>query len=313
MECYAAFNKNEDIRMKSSSGGLFSLFASEVINNSGVVYGVRMSEDNYSTVYDRASNEQELEALRGSKYLQAKIHDTYIKVKNDLDNGIYVLFTGTGCQINGLKNFLRKDYDNLICVDVICHGTPSPKLWKEYLVYQENKLGGDKITDVKFRNKDCGWENYRMKQDDTYIPMSDDIFMQLFLRNFALRPSCYNCAAKKNKCSDITLGDFWGIDDVSPEMNDHKGTSLVIVRSQKGQEFLDSVKDDLVIKSVTYEDGVRCNPSEHLSTDYPQERSTFFDDLDSLGFEALYKKYLQLTLKGKIRRFAGKVKNKVLG
>ena len=173
--------------------------------------------------------------------------------------------------------------------------------------------GGDKITDVKFRNKDCGWENYRMKQDNTYIPMSDDIFMQLFLRNFALRPSCYNCAAKKNKCSDITLGDFWGIDDVSPEMNDHKGTSLVIVRSQKGQEFLDSVKDDLVIKSVTYEDGVRCNPSEHLSTDYPQERSTFFDDLDSLGFEAVYKKYLQLTLKGKIKRFAGKVKNKVLG
>ena len=142
MECYAAFNKNEDIRMKSSSGGLFSLFASEVINNSGVVYGVRMSEDNYSTVYDRATNEQELEVLRGSKYLQPKIHDTYIKVKNDLDNGIYVLFTGTGCQINGLKNFLRKDYDNLICVDVICHGTPSPKLWKEYLVYQENKRGG---------------------------------------------------------------------------------------------------------------------------------------------------------------------------
>lgn len=313
MECYAAFNKNEDIRMKSSSGGLFSLFASEVINNSGVVYGVRMSEDNYSTVYDRATNEQELEVLRGSKYLQAKIQDTYIKVKNDLDNGIYVLFTGTGCQINGLKNFLRKDYDNLICVDVICHGTPSPKLWKEYLVYQENKRGGDKIADVKFRNKDCGWENYRMKQDDTYIPMSDDIFMQLFLRNFALRPSCYNCAAKKNKCSDITLGDFWGIDDVSPEMNDHKGTSLVIVRTLKGQNFLDSVKDDLVIKSVTYEDGVKCNPSEYLSTDYPQERSTFFDDLDSLGFEALYKKYLQLTLKGKIRRFAGKVKNKVLG
>ena len=191
MECYAAFNKNEDIRMKSSSGGLFSLFASEVINDSGVVYGVRMSEDNYSTVYDRATNEQELDALRGSKYLQAKIHDTFIKVKNDLDNGVFVLFTGTGCQINGLKNFLRKDYDNLICVDVICHGTPSPKLWIEYLLYQENKRGGLKIADVKFRNKDCGWENYRMKQDDTYIPMSDDVFMQLFLRNFALRPSCY--------------------------------------------------------------------------------------------------------------------------
>ena len=252
MKCFSAYNKNEEIRIKSSSGGIFTSVAEYFLNNNGIVYGVAMSDDNYSAEYKCVDKKEGLADLRGSKYFQARIANTYQQVKKDLQQNIPVLFTGTGCQINGLKLYLHKEYDNLFCIDVICHGVPSPMVWKKYLLFQESKLD-EKITNVSFRDKCERWEDFGMRENNLYINKDRDIFMQFFLRDYCLRPSCYNCAAKENKMSDMTIADFWGIDEVDPSMNDHKGNSLVILRNSKADTLFDSIKNNLVFKEVAYE------------------------------------------------------------
>lgn len=181
--------------------------------------------------------------LRGSKYLQAKVGESFKSVKKDLLNGKRVLFSGTGCQINGLSLFLGKEYPNLFLLDVICHGVPSPKLWKEYVEYQEKKHG--KVESVNFRCKDESWQNFGMKENYLYIPRIKDPFMTFFLSDLSLRPSCYACQAKNTRMSDMTIADFWGIEEIAPEMDDGKGTSLIITRTNKGQNLFNSIEMDL--------------------------------------------------------------------
>jgi hypothetical protein len=228
-KAYAAYYDN-DIRMKSSSGAIFSLLANEVLEKKGIVYGVAMNASCTEAEYIGVTEKQDLEKLLGSKYLQAKIKNIFKNVRENLVLNKLVLFTGTGCQINGLKKFLQKDYKNLICVDIICHGVPSPALWKEYVGYMENKMQG-KMEKVNFRCKDQGWENFGMKEygssKEVYISKSKDPYMQMFLSDFCLRPSCYECKAKTLRLSDLTIGDFWGIDTIAPEMNDSKFVKLI--------------------------------------------------------------------------------------
>ncbi len=301
IDAYASYNVDLQERLQSSSGGIFSLLAKWVLGKNGIVYGVAMSEDCYSAEFIGITDENELYRLRGSKYMQAGMGDTYKKVKNDLLSGRSVLFSGTGCQVNGLKCFLKKEYDNLLCVDVICHGVPSPLLWKKYVMYQENRNKG-KVIAVNFRAKDKNWSNFGMKEilsdkddDDTkalYISKDEDKYMQMFLRDYCLRPSCYECAAKRTKMSDLTIAVFWGIETVSPEMNDGKGTSLVLVRTDKGRRAYEEISHNMKQLKVTYEDGVRCNPSEYRSSLKPSVRNTFFPDMKTMDFEELGKKYL---------------------
>ncbi len=238
MKTYAAYYDN-DIRLSSSSGGIFSLLASRF----DIIYGVAMTEDCYGCSFIR--REGDIAPLRGSKYFQAKVGDTFKNVKKDLNNGKRVLFSGTGCQINGLFMFLGRTYPNLFLLDIICHGVPSPKLWREYVEYQEKKYG--KLERVNFRCKDDGWQDFGMKENvkgtKLYISKDVDFFMRMFLRNHCLRPSCYDCHAKSFKKSDMTIADFWGIESVAPEMNDGKGTSLVIIRTDKGQELFEEIKE----------------------------------------------------------------------
>ncbi len=312
MKTYAAYYDN-DIRLSSSSGGIFSLLSSKF----DVVYGVTMSDDCYDCQFVRV--EGDVAPLRGSKYFQAKAGDTFKAVKKDLVDGKRVMFSGTGCQINGLYMFLgRNDYPNLFLLDIICHGVPSPKLWREYVEYQEKKYG--KLESVNFRCKDDSWRDFGMKEktrgevgDDAkrdtkekqlYISKDADSFMRMFLRNHCLRPSCYDCHAKSFKKSDMTIADFWGIESVAPEMNDGKGTSLVITRTDKGQELFDSIKKELRWKEVSYEDGVKGNPSEYSSVARPRSRDTFFTDLNVLSFKEMEKKYavdIRVSLKSRVK------------
>lgn len=283
MKTYAAIYNNNEIRENSSSGGIFSALS----ENFDVVYGVAMSEDCYGAEMIRV--EGDISPLRGSKYFQAKVGDAFKQVKKDLEEGRKVLFSGTGCQINGLSMFLGKEYPNLFLLDIICHGTPSPKLWREYAKYQEKKHG--KLESVNFRCKDDSWIDFGMKENQLYISKDTDSFMRMFLRNYCLRPACYECHAKRYKKSDMTIADFWGIENVAPEMNDGKGTSLIITRTEKGQELFDSIKNELKWKEVSYEEGVKGNPSEYSSVARPQLRDTFFTDLEKLPFEEMEKKY----------------------
>lgn len=304
---YAAYAKDKDLRMKSSSGAMFSLLAEHIIKKRGVVYGVVMSSDCYGAEYLRATSISELEAIRGSKYFQVKVGDTYKKIKKDLESGLIVLFTGTGCLVNGLKSFLNRDYKNLVCVDVVCHGTPSPKLWKKYVEYREMENGA-KIINVSFRNKEKhNWDGFEMKEIDevhreVYISRHIDPFFCLFVSNICLRPSCYECTAKSYKISDITIADFWGIDTVAPEMNDNLGVSLVITRSSKGQKLFDSIESTLIRKKVTYEEGVRENQAEYQSYSKPLERDAFFFDMNKMSFKELSKKYNYISIWKKIEK-----------
>ena len=321
---YACYNKDKDVRLSSSSGAVFSSLAEYVLNKSGVVYGVAMSEDCYSAEFIAVTNSEGLAKLRGSKYLQAKVGNIFKKVKVELQAGKLVLFTGTGCQVNGLKKFLGKDYNNLICMDVICHGAPSPALWREYAHYQENKSGG-KLKGINFRCKDESWTDFGMKEvlenipedsvDKLYISKDKDPYMQMFLRDYCLRPSCYECAAKKEKMSDLTVADFWGIKEVAPEMNDGLGTSLVLIRTQKGQDVFDSISREMKLTEVTYEAGVKGNPAEYKSCARPSQRDTFFDDMHTMSFEELEVKYaapIKYSLKTRAKRKVKKIIKSIL-
>lgn len=288
MKTYAAYYNNIT-RSVSSSGGIFSLISQQF----EIVYGVSMSKDNQTAVYTRA--EGNISSLRGSKYLQAKVGDTFILVKEDLINGKKVLFTGTACQVNGLHSFLQKEYSNLFCVDVICHGVPTYKMWRKF-------IKGKSIRNVNFRSKDIGWQNYGMKLDNEYIPNNENKYMQLYLQNQCIRPACYECVCKKCKKSDLTIGDFWGIDGVAPEMNDNKGVNLVVVRTETGHTLFENIKDELVWKEVRYEDGVKNNPSEYSSVSRPRNRDKFFQDLEKMDFNILCKTYIpKLSLKSRIK------------
>lgn len=299
MKTYAAIYKNK-IREKSSSGGVFSALASQF----EVAYGVAMTKDCYGAEMIRV--EGDISPLRSSKYLQAKLGDSFKRTREDLILGKRVLFSGTGCQINGLKNFLGREYDNLFCVDVVCHGVPSPKLWREYVKFQESKHG--KLEQINFRAKEESWKKFGIKENHLYIPRGKDPFMNMFLDDFCLRPSCYSCRAKKYRSSDISIADFWGIEQVAPEMNDGMGTSLIIVRTEKGQKLFDSIKEKLNWKEVDYNDAVRDNPAEYRSAIRPLQRDTFFPDLQSHSFNYMIRKYAPDTKKIRLRNLWRKAK-----
>ena len=295
---YAAYCKENEIRLASSSGAVFSLLSNHVLKQQGVVYGVAMTDDCKAAEYVRIDSQDELYRLRGSKYMQAKVENTYIQVQKDLKDGKKVLFSGTGCQINGLKFFLGKEYANLLCADIVCHGVPSPLLWKKYVEDLEKKTNANLVS-VNFRSKDKGWQDFGMKElnsehKEIYTSKNLNPYMQMFLKNYCLRPSCYACIAKDKKMSDMTIGDFWGIDSVVPEMNDGKGVSLVIIRTIKGSEMFEDVKKDLYFKEVEYSESVRWNPSEYCSVKRPNERDKFFLDMHAMTFEELEKQYVAI-------------------
>ena len=301
MECYAAYYDN-GIRLQSSSGGVFSVIAGKF----DIVYGVAMTEDFYECEFIRV--EGDIAPLRGSKYFQAKVGETFKSVKRDLQEGKRVLFSGTGCQINGLYMFLGQEYDNLFLLDIICHGVPSPKLWREYLKYQESKVG--RINSINFRDKSEGWSDFGMKENDTFISMHQDSFLQMFLRDYCLRPSCYNCHAKTYRKADITIADFWGIQKIEPELYDDKGTSLVIIRTEKGKALFETIKPALKCKEVKYRDGVKNNTSEYSSVNKPLQRDQFFKDLSIMPFDEMERKYagpITVTFRDKIIQKADRV------
>ncbi|MCX4325840.1 MAG: Coenzyme F420 hydrogenase/dehydrogenase, beta subunit C-terminal domain [Lachnospiraceae bacterium] len=292
---YAAYAKDKSLRMTSSSGAIFPVLARQILSKDGVVYGVALSFDCRMAEFIRVDNLFNLSRLCGSKYLQAKVGNIYQQVKKDLEIGIKVLFSGVTCQINGLKSFLKKDYENLFCVDVVCHGVPSPVLWRKY-VEQAEKQNKSRLISVNFRCKDKSWMNSGVKKlyenkNELYISKDKDSFMLMFLRNYCLRPSCYKCVAKNVKMSDLTIADFWGIEDIAPKMNDDKGISLVIIRTNKGTRLFNSIKNKLEYKEVSYEEGVRNNSAEYKSVIRPKERDIFFYDMNKFEFDILQKKY----------------------
>ncbi len=323
LKTYAAKAVDSELRLKSSSGGIFTCLANTIIDNDGIVFGVAMSNDNESAKHIMVSDIEELNRLRGSKYLQSHVNGSYIAIRNALKDGKMVLFSGTPCQVVGLRKFLGRNYDNLICIDVICHGVPSSELWKKYLSYIKSNIINDKSNwKISFRSKREGWmeygQSYEYNNKVKYIPKYEDFFLRLFLSDNCLRPSCYDCPIKKGKyMSDITLGDLWSINRVAPEMNDGIGTSLVIVRTQKGDSLFNSQRSIMEIKSINYESAIHGN-SVDAQTIRPNGRDTFFIDLQNMDVFQLANKYSPLSrndiIKILLRKLGmGKIVTKLFG
>ncbi|MFR1757493.1 MAG: Coenzyme F420 hydrogenase/dehydrogenase, beta subunit C-terminal domain, partial [Thomasclavelia spiroformis] len=249
-KAYACYNKDDEIRKESSSGGIFTLLASYIIKRGGVVYGAAFN-NKFEVEHIQVSTIDDLSKLRGSKYVQSKLGNTYSEIKKLLSQEKLVYFSGTPCQVDGLLSFLNKKYDNLICQDIICHGVPSPKLWKYYL--RQFKLEDN--AKIVFRDKSTGWDSYSftINQNNKYSQLaSQNDYMKVFLKDLCLRPSCYDCHSKSlHRNSDITLGDFWGIKEIYSEMYDeNKGTSLVFINSDKGKNIFNKILNEIKFKYV---------------------------------------------------------------
>lgn len=274
---YAAINPSDNERFRSSSGGIFTMLMRETLRNGGVIFGAAFDED-WNVHHIAIEREEDIPLLQGSKYVQSAIGNNYRIAKKYLKTGREVLFSGTACQIEGLKRFLQNKYENLITVDIVCHGVPSPKIWNEYITTFEKYSS---IKHISFRDKQPGWTNYNFTIDyedgsKTSESHNVNLYMQGFLRDLYNRPSCHNCKIKAGRCSsDITLGDFWGIDKVYPELNDNRGVSVVLVNTQKGNDFIKKVNPKL--KITTFEQAIAGNPCIIKNTPENKWRDSFWE------------------------------------
>ena len=306
---FGGWHKDEEIRRESSSGGAFTLFAEEIIKNGGKVFGCTLDSD-MKAVHIGVDNIADLAALRGAKYVQSDIAETYKEVKDALEMGRQVLFVGTPCQAAGLYSFMgNMPKENLYIVDIICHGVPSPKVFADYIKAEERKEGS-KIIAYKFRNKDKGWSQTGFQlgtlseyADGTSIrkyPAFKDKYMNAFLDDVCLRPSCYECSFKNipKAYADFTIADFWGVDKVTEGLNDKKGTSLILVNTDHGKRLWDKVRDAFEYKEVVYEEATKRNLPLVKSAKLSPRRDEFFADYQSKGYEYVEKKYMSAAIWG---------------
>lgn len=266
---YAAYTKDETVRQNSSSGGIFTEIAKVVLQHGGAVFGAAYNRY-FEVVHICTENEQDLAKLRGAKYAQSDLNSVFTRTKQKLDAGQEVLFSGTPCQVAGLKAFLCKDYENLLTVDFVCHSVPSPMAWREYVKYRaEQDNGGELPESINLRSKITGWSRYQYSNlfeypnNPNHIAKSgESLYMKLFVGGYINRESCENCQFKGySRISDLTIGDFWGIWDIAPELDDDKGISVVLVQSRKGKEIFDLIKQCCIIRTVSLEEASAQNQS----------------------------------------------------
>lgn len=287
--CYGTKNEEESIRRQSSSGGFFSIIADYVLNHRGVVYGARFNQ-NWEVVHDFTETKDGLKEFRNSKYVQSNIGHMFKQVFEHLNNGRMVLFSGTPCQIAGLKRYLHKDFENLITVDVVCHGTPSPKVWREYFSCLDCKDVGA----VCFKDKSTGWRNYsftirNIKGDIIFREKaSENKYLMAFSRNLTLRPSCFNCPAKGGKSgSDITIADFWGIEHVLPHYDDDKGYNFICANTNKGLDIIGKL--NISCHKTNYDVAKQYNSCIYRSSMEPTDYLSFWEKYNKDGIQTVFK------------------------
>lgn len=299
---YAAYCSDKQILKSSSSGGIFSALAIRVLKQGGIVFGARF-DDNWMVTHDSVESVEELHILRGAKYVQSQIGACYKQVERHLKSDRLVMFTGTPCQIAGLRLFLRKEYDNLLLVEVVCHGVPSPKIWKDYLnsiansacttKFNSTHNATERISKIAFRDKRNGWEKYGMvivksgeENSERFESIRDNIYMQAFLRDLDLRPSCYECPSKCGKShSDIILGDFWKVSQLEPQAYCPAGTSLVLINTPKGEQAISDT--NVILSESTYRNAIASNESLINSALKPKLYSYFWRKYHEHGISSL--------------------------
>lgn len=308
---YAAWNSDDNIRLKSSSGGIFYEIAKYIINQGGIVFGAKYDKK-WNVIHSYATTLDDVQNFIGSKYVQSYIGDTFLMVQKFLKDGKKVLFSGTPCHIAALRHFLKwspkVSTELLVTVDFACHGTPSPKIWQNYLqnmLHKTNPLecqpilansDGElsKIANISFRDKRLGWMKFGLsisiansKNEEAKLifePFTENLYIQGFIKNLYLRPSCYKCPAKYGKShSDITLADFWSIKNLHPELFSNNGVSCVLINTDNGKKLI----DDLCIEKhlVSYNDALNGNPAIEHSAKKPKQYFEFWKRYQQEGLQ----------------------------
>lgn len=312
--CYAAYSLRLEDQNNSSSGGLFTLLAEAIINRGGIAYGATL-DDEMRVTHQGAETIADMKKLKGSKYVQSRIANGYRDVEIQLKLGRPVYFSGTPCQVYGLNAYLGKEYDNLICQDIICHGVPSPKVLEHYL--KETRTGHrNEIRSVSFRDKKYGWKSFSMRISyaDGVEHVKDrynDPYLMLFLSNMDLRDSCYHCSFKgDHRNSDITLADFWGIEKVDPEMYSDMGVSLVICHNEKGRGILYEIFGSCKWKEENLQESLAANKAWGESVKRPQGRDRFFTALETDSLKKLKRIFCKTPLRKKLKNMLNSIKRR---
>ena len=295
---YAAKAKDDELRRGSASGGVFTVLAQATLKRGGVVFGAGFDHRDWRVVHKAARNEEELDDLRGSKYVQSDMGDVYVEVKRELDLGREVLFSGCPCQIAALKRYLGREYPNLLTVDLVCHGVPSPLAWRKYLDDREREAKG-KISRILARRY-CAWREYAISlafdnaSDIAYSEkVEHDPYMQSFMRFWGLRKSCFGCRFRNFASgSDLTLGDYGNIDETHPEFVDGRGISVVMENTAHGAAVYRIAAEEFVSLSMTLADICRINTAIFKSHPQPRFRPIFYPTIVEDGFDAGVKRIL---------------------
>lgn len=313
-QTYLAYTEDTKLRYASSSGGIFTCLAKQIIAEGGVVFGCAMTEDFRGARHIAAESLQELERLRGAKYVQSDMGNILTTARAAVLEGRKVLFCGTPCQIAGLRALLgEKTYDNLLLVDLICHGVPSPLVWRSY-VDQREKEHGAKACGVSFRDKENGWKRYSLSMafsdGSRYgCPVNQDPYLRGFIMNLYSRRSCYHCKVKDGEYqSDITLGDFWGIRRVRPELENSDGVSVVITHTDAGRLAAEALAGDCCLECVVdFESALKSNPSYFGSVQKNALRTHVIQEISRKGTRRVLERYSGDSFLARCRRKLGQI------
>lgn len=307
---------DKEVLNHSSSGGAFYLLASAIINRGGYVCGAEISQDNIVR-HRIVNNLKDLSKLLGSKYVQSDTGNMYSDIKKLLDNEDLVLFSGTPCQVNGLTAFLGRDYENLLKIDLICHGVSSPYVWKKYVEFQENKYHS-KVVRVFFRKKTEGWSRSGMEltfeNGAVYFqPMANDLYFKQFLSDVCLQDCCYSCEFKgAHRSSDITIGDFWGVEKLYPELYDVNGVSLLIANTDKG---VCAIREDNKLcdcKEVDLKFATQYNSAYWQAVQKNRYRDAYIKELANKSFDKVTEKYIKkIKLRRRVASYIYKIKKRI--
>lgn len=300
-------NRDDQIRRESTSGGAFTAIAKYVLSQGGVVFGVCFDE-NYVVKHTYVETKEDLKKFRNSKYVQSQIGDTFSEAKHFLTNNRMVCFSGTPCQIEGLKCYLGKEYDNLITVDVVCRAVPSPLLWKKYLDMKKVEMG-TRINKIMFRDKYFGYKYSTMTicsdMKEYHSGVESDQWLRAFFSGICVRPSCHQCKFKKRyRISDFTIWDCFSVDVFDKGMDDDKGTTKMIVQSEKGEKILTLLKDEVASRSIDVDKAIDGVKEMFYPTESNPKREQFIADMQKMDGKDLLNKYFPQTLRVKAERFA---------
>lgn len=313
-EAYGARHKNIHEVETSRSGAAFITLSDWILEQGGIVYGVGY-EEHFRVVHKRATTKEQRNEFKGSKYVQSDLGDIFLQVKKDLKDGKTVLFTGTPCQTSGLNSFIGKKFrTNLYLIDIVCHGVPSPYIWRDYITYYEKKYK-KRIVSVNFRDKkEYGWCNHKETftlSDQTKVTPKYSPYTDLFYKHIMLRTSCGSCHfCNTTRPSDITIADFWGWEKSSPEFNkDDKGISLLLINTKKGKDFFENINDKLYSFQAKLEDCLQ--PNLKQASILNLQSSKFERLYRKYGFEYVLKKFTNVGIKNRIKIYIIKMKHKI--